>query len=52
MNERKKERKKRIEEEKVYFKSQILECSSIRQYWNIYFVPVLLNLGMFTRFRT
>ena len=27
--------------EKVYFRSQILECPSIGQYWNIFSVPVL-----------
>ena len=26
---------------KVYFRSQILECPSIGQYWNIFGVPVL-----------
>ena len=27
--------------EKVYFRSQILECPSIGEYWNIFGIPVL-----------
>ena len=38
--------------EKVYFRSQILERSSIGEYWNIYGVPVLPENVIFTFFRT
>ena len=37
--------------EKVYFRSQILECPSIGQYWNISGVPALLEDMIFTFFR-
>ena len=37
-------------EEKVYFKSQILERPSIGEYWNIYGVPVLPENVIFTFF--
>ena len=38
--------------EKVYFRSQILECPSIGQYWNIFGVPVLPENVILTFFRT
>ena len=39
--------------EKVYFRSQILECPcSIGEYWNISSVPVLLENAILTSFRT
>ena len=38
--------------EKVYFRSQILECPSIGEYWNISGVPVLPENVIFTFFRT
>ena len=38
--------------EKVYFRSQILERSSIGKYWNISGVPVLPGNVIFTFFRT
>ena len=38
--------------EKVYFRSQILECSSIGEYWNIFGVPVLPENVIFMFFRT
>ena len=38
--------------EKVYFRSQILEHSSIGEYWNISGVPVLSGNVIFTFFRT
>ena len=31
---------------KVYSKSQILECPSIGEYWNIFSVPVLYSIIM------
>ena len=37
--------------EKVYFRSQILECPSIGEYWNISNVPVLPENVIFTFFR-
>ena len=37
--------------EKVYFRSQILECPSIGEYWNIFGVPVLTENVIFTLFR-
>ena len=37
--------------EKVYFRSQILECPSIGEYWNISGVPVLSENVIFTFFR-
>ena len=37
--------------EKVYFRSQILECSSIGEYWNIFGVPVLPENVIFMFFR-
>ena len=39
-------------EEKVNFRSQILECPSIGQYWNIFGVPVLPENVILTFFRT
>ena len=33
---------------KVYFRSQILECPSIGEYWNIFGSPVLLENVIFT----
>ena len=41
-----------IFEEKVYFRSQILECPGIGQYWNIFGVPVLPENVILTFFRT
>ena len=38
--------------EKVYLRSQILECPSIGQYWNIFGVPVLPENVILTFFRT
>ena len=38
--------------EKVNFRSQILECPSIGQYWNIFGVPVLPENVILTFFRT
>ena len=38
--------------EKVNFRSQILECPSIGQYWNIFGVPVLPENMILTFFRT
>ena len=38
--------------EKVYFRSQILECPSIGEYWNIFGVPALPENVIFTFFRT
>ena len=38
--------------EKVYFRSQILECPSTGEYWNISGVPVLPENVIFTFFRT
>ena len=38
--------------EKVYFRSQILECASIVGYWNISGIPVLPKKVIFTFFRT
>ena len=38
--------------EKVYFRSQILECPSIGKYWNIFGVPVLPENVIFTFLRT
>ena len=38
--------------EKVYFRSQIPECASIGEYWNISGVPVLPKNGIFTFFRS
>ena len=37
---------------KVYLRSQILECPSIGEYWNISSVPVLLENVMCLFFRT
>ena len=37
--------------EKVYFRSKILECPSIGEYWNISGVPVLPENVIFTFFR-
>ena len=37
---------------KVYFRSQILECPSIGEYWNIFWVPVLPENVIFMVFRT
>ena len=34
--------------EKVYFRSQILECPSIGEYWNIFGVQVLPENVLFT----
>ena len=39
-------------EEKVYFRSQILECPSIGQYRNIFGVPVLPENVIVTFFKT
>ena len=47
---RNKKKKKKAEE--VNFRSQILECPSIGQYWNIFGVPVLLENVSLTFFRT
>ena len=38
--------------EKVYFRSQILECPSIGQYWNIFGIPVLPENVILTFLRT
>ena len=37
--------------EKVYLRSQILECPSIAEYWNISGVPVLPENVIFLFFR-
>ena len=37
--------------ENIYIRSQILECPSIGQYWNISGVPVLAENVIFTFFR-
>ena len=41
-----------VEKEKVYFRSQILECPSIGEYWNIFGVPVLPENVIFMFYRT
>ena len=48
-SEKKKKKKKK---EKVYLRSQILECPSIDEYWNISGVPVLPENVIFMFFRT
>ena len=42
----------KLHQEKVYFRSQILERPSIGEYWNISGVPVLPENVIFTSFRT
>ena len=44
--------KKKKKKGKVYFRSKILECPSIGQYWNISGVPVLPENVIFMFFRT
>ena len=39
--------KAKVLKEKVYFKSQMLDFSSIGWYYNIYIVPISPNLGYF-----
>ena len=46
-----KKQKTKENKEKVYFRSQILECPSIGQYWNIFGVPVLPENVILTFFR-
>ena len=43
---------KKKEKKKVYFRSQILECPSIGEFWNIFGVPVLHENVIFMLFRT
>ena len=45
-------KKKILDPEKVYLRSQILERPSIGEYWNISSVPVLPENVIFTFFRT